>query len=300
MMSVNLSDPVVDNCYQTMDSNSDINKGKNQASIKDQRLESFDGWLAGLEQKRDSVRLRLEKLYIDETLQVATFKQQKKIVDMTASNFELAIKIAIEKKQQIAERKEAEGLKDELKIMKEELSEEKEERVNEVNSLKITVGKIVCRTLIERWARVLAEAFGDLMPTPKKKTPQERKAYWKDKAPSSAFFVLFQSIIDGSHPESNTFRPPLVAALEAHRSIAEGLGIVMPSSSLSFIDAVTSSMVETTPIYSSLSTDIHNTGRPVASENYLEPAMTLPACNGNPYLLWIGELVEGQVFGLND
>jgi hypothetical protein len=59
-------------------------------------------------------------------------------------------------------------------------------------------------------------------------------------------------------------------------------------------------MVETTPIFSSLSTDIHNTGRPVSSENYLEPAMTLPACNGNPYLLFIGELVEGQVFGLND
>ena len=178
--------------------------------------------------------------------------------------------------------------------------EELLDAVQENSQLNKTVGKIVCRTLIERWGRVLAGAVGDLMPTSKKKTPQERKAYWKDKAPSKVFFDLFRSIIDGSHQESSTFRPPLIAALATHKSIADGLGIVIPSDASSFVDAITASMIETTPIYSNLSTEIHNTGRPVASQAYLEPAMTLPACNGNPYLLWIGEMVEGKVFGLND
>ena len=191
----------------------------------------------------------------------------------------------------------------EVSQLKKDRDKEKEERQNNAKAnrqLKVTVRKFLCQALIERWGRVLAGAVGDLMPTPKKKTPQERKAYWKYKAPSSVFFDLFRFIIDDSHPESSTFRPPLVAALATHKSNTDGLGIVLPSGASSFVDAITASMIETTPIYSNLSTDIHNTGRPVASQAYLEPAMTLPACNGNPYLLWIGEMVEGQVFRLND
>ena len=99
----------------------------------------------------------------------------------------------------------------EVSQLKKDRDKEKEERQNNAKAnrqLKVTVRKFLCQALIERWGRVLAGAVGDLMPTPKKKTPQERKAYWKYKAPSSVFFDLFRFIIDDSHPESSTFRPP--------------------------------------------------------------------------------------------
>ena len=173
-----------------------IDKGENRPDI------------AALEKELHFVRNQTEKLLIREPSQVAAFEHQKLEVELVKS----AIKITAERNHNRAEadRKEREW-SETLRLMTENLDREKEERQNNVKAnrqLKVTVRKFVCRALIERWGRVLAGAVGDLMPTPKKKTPQERKAYWKDKAPSSVFFELFRSIIDGSHQEAKTFRPP--------------------------------------------------------------------------------------------